>query len=660
MNWLLVLLPLAQPDDKAAEALFKAFRDRVEGARTIRVEFTLGRRDRPEQAMSGALKIKGKDRWALRLYSAADPTYSQLSICDGHRVVAIGDFQPVPAGSLEPAEFGAELRQLLCTSSYLLRFSTVLRPATALGVPLPLPEAIKDGGKANVGGTEARVIEYAIKYDVPSVRGRSISARFMLDASTGTPLGRETLYSGRTWVESYVVFAFDEDLPDAEFVYTTVRRLARARTEQLARSVDLFTRFTGRHPRALEDLLKRPAYVESEAFWPEGGFVLGDALPKDPWGRPFQLRADRGRLSVASLGADGKEGGKGDDQDAVVEVPAATRRAVGAPSERLQQHYTARTQLQLLSSAAKAYLETYGEAPADGEALGRKPEGTEVWPEGGWLPKGKPPVDPWGNPYRITQDSLWVRAQVADRKARTLSARDLTEEERRRLEEATRPRVSADERKELERLVAQLGDESLAVRDAASSALKGWAAASLAVVEDRLKAEKDPEALERLRAVRQAALPRQEAWAAELRPLSASFPRTPMSPAAGRAACANNLAQLWKMANIYMSKFGGPNHDFARDTGRDFWLVLMKSGLIDKDIAEIMICPMSDEEKGEGVCTFAGPASDVNSLPDAGVVGLCDDEGHGEQVIILRKSGDVNEYPRGGEMHERALRETRR
>ena len=48
----------------------------------------------------------------------------------------------------------------------------------------------------------------------------------------------------------------------------------------------------------------------------EGGYVR--RLPEDPWGQPYQYRRPSthgGQFDVFSLGADGREGGEGNDAD---------------------------------------------------------------------------------------------------------------------------------------------------------------------------------------------------------------------------------------------------------------------------------------------------------------------------------------------------------
>ena len=94
-------------------------------------------------------------------------------------------------------------------------------------------------------------------------------------------------------------------------------------------------------------------------------------------------------------------------------------------------------------------------------------------------------------------------------------------------------------------------------------------------------------------------------------------------------------------------------------TGSEFWLALSKTQppLIDLTMVEIYCCPFSRKKEG---CTYAGPAQDVNELADGDPVGLCDDPGHGETVVILYKSADVRIVPRNGEEHRKALEKTKK
>jgi general secretion pathway protein G len=48
--------------------------------------------------------------------------------------------------------------------------------------------------------------------------------------------------------------------------------------------------------------------------YPKDGFLGGD-LPKDPWGNDYIYINNNGKIDILSLGADGKEGGSGENKD---------------------------------------------------------------------------------------------------------------------------------------------------------------------------------------------------------------------------------------------------------------------------------------------------------------------------------------------------------
>ena len=66
----------------------------------------------------------------------------------------------------------------------------------------------------------------------------------------------------------------------------------------------------------LQSLVSVPAGLTRPERYRQGGYVR--RLPEDPWGNPYQYRrnsAHGGQFDVFSLGADGREGGEGDDAD---------------------------------------------------------------------------------------------------------------------------------------------------------------------------------------------------------------------------------------------------------------------------------------------------------------------------------------------------------
>ncbi|HXX92367.1 MAG TPA: type II secretion system protein [Planctomycetota bacterium] len=115
-------------------------------------------------------------------------------------------------------------------------------------------------------------------------------------------------------------------------------------------------------------------------------------------------------------------------------------------------------------------------------------------------------------------------------------------------------------------------------------------------------------------------------------------------------SCANNLSQLWKMQNVYMSQFGGRMKSMSTLTGTQFWDALTKTQppLIDTTMQEIFLCPVKGDSP-VGEYDYNGPAKKVNSLADGDMVGSDDRDSHKEGASdegsgnILRKSGDVLE-----------------
>lgn len=68
--------------------------------------------------------------------------------------------------------------------------------------------------------------------------------------------------------------------------------------------------------QGLQALVAAPAGLSRPERYRQGGYVR--RLPEDPWGNPYQYRrASRhgGQFDVFSFGADGREGGEGDDAD---------------------------------------------------------------------------------------------------------------------------------------------------------------------------------------------------------------------------------------------------------------------------------------------------------------------------------------------------------
>lgn len=91
---------------------------------------------------------------------------------------------------------------------------------------------------------------------------------------------------------------------------------AGIQVERLGGILDLYRLDTGRYPRSdegLQALLDAPADADG---WNGPYLKKADSLV-DPWGRPYVYRSpgDHGDYDLFTLGADGNEGGEGEDVD---------------------------------------------------------------------------------------------------------------------------------------------------------------------------------------------------------------------------------------------------------------------------------------------------------------------------------------------------------
>jgi general secretion pathway protein G len=91
-------------------------------------------------------------------------------------------------------------------------------------------------------------------------------------------------------------------------------KTAGVQIESLTTAVELFRIDVGRYPSAaegLEALVRSPGSV---AGW-NGPYLAKSSLPQDPWGRAYVYQANGDGFRILSYGADGKEGGTGEDAD---------------------------------------------------------------------------------------------------------------------------------------------------------------------------------------------------------------------------------------------------------------------------------------------------------------------------------------------------------
>jgi general secretion pathway protein G len=88
---------------------------------------------------------------------------------------------------------------------------------------------------------------------------------------------------------------------------------AKVRIQQLAGNIEIYKLEVGRLPESLQALVKQPGGVDKWA-----GPYAKDADLKDAWGNEYKytVPGTNGRqYDIVSLGADGKEGGEGENRD---------------------------------------------------------------------------------------------------------------------------------------------------------------------------------------------------------------------------------------------------------------------------------------------------------------------------------------------------------
>lgn len=95
-------------------------------------------------------------------------------------------------------------------------------------------------------------------------------------------------------------------------------KAARIQLETVGQSLNHFSIDIGRYPTTQEGLAALLNMPDDDPAW-DGPYVRGPEQLKDPWGRALLYEAPStagtGKFTLRSLGADGAEGGSGDDLD---------------------------------------------------------------------------------------------------------------------------------------------------------------------------------------------------------------------------------------------------------------------------------------------------------------------------------------------------------
>ena len=135
-------------------------------------------------------------------------------------------------------------------------------------------------------------------------------------------LHRRTSERGFTLVEMLVVITIIALIMSLvgprvlNFLGESKVKAARIQIQSIETALDLYALDTGHFPSSsegLDALMQRPGGGTS---W-NGPYLKGNAVPNDPWGRPYIYRSpgEHGSYDIVSYGADGKEGGTGATAD---------------------------------------------------------------------------------------------------------------------------------------------------------------------------------------------------------------------------------------------------------------------------------------------------------------------------------------------------------
>jgi general secretion pathway protein G len=96
---------------------------------------------------------------------------------------------------------------------------------------------------------------------------------------------------------------------------------AKLQIENLEAALKLYKLDNGMYPgteQGLDSLVQRPATGAVPKNWREGGYLEKGKIPMDPWERPYVYISPGIKnkdFDLKSLGADGEEGGEGDNAD---------------------------------------------------------------------------------------------------------------------------------------------------------------------------------------------------------------------------------------------------------------------------------------------------------------------------------------------------------
>ena len=93
-------------------------------------------------------------------------------------------------------------------------------------------------------------------------------------------------------------------------------KAAKVQIEDLSSTLDMYKLDVGSYPTSDEGLNALIESPDSTRRW-NGPYLRKSKIPLDPWQNEYHYASpgEHGKFDLYSLGADGKEGGEGEDQD---------------------------------------------------------------------------------------------------------------------------------------------------------------------------------------------------------------------------------------------------------------------------------------------------------------------------------------------------------
>lgn len=93
-------------------------------------------------------------------------------------------------------------------------------------------------------------------------------------------------------------------------------KTAKAEMANISQALDMYKLDNFSYPstsQGLEALVSKPSGSPEPKNYKSGGYMK--KLPVDPWGNPYEYFSKSGKFEIVSFGADGEEGGEGDNAD---------------------------------------------------------------------------------------------------------------------------------------------------------------------------------------------------------------------------------------------------------------------------------------------------------------------------------------------------------